>query len=803
MAKFQRPAQSGTPSRDVLGSVYPYLLPLLLFLAITGISRQAVLGFAVIALVLSVGRTPWGNLRGRSGVLTLAVVVYALIYLLSGLWCDFGAYAAQESTKMLAALAAFGLILARSGQGSLCRLFWSLHGVVTAVSLLCIDAGSAQLLSRAFSALMGLLGCSYPLETMGYEEGVRITGIFSNANVSAGLIAFGLLLGLYLYRTAAGEKERAAAAVTLGVEALGFFLSFSMGAMGSFALTCVVYLLCVGRGVRLETFVLMVECVLVTLVCSFGAYAFLGTGSIVPVLLAVVCGVLIWALDRFVGKKLVRAMEGRNRAVAISGGVLAAAVVLYIVLAFNLTGSLHLSADETVERAIYPDAGTYTVSVEGADPQVRIYAQNEAQLMMHTETVLYVGPLSQAEITVEEGTRVVWFQMSCDGEVESVTLSDGTEVPLGYKLLPGFAANRLQGLWANQNFIQRLVFFRDGLKIWQERPLTGWGVGGVEGRLTAVQSFYYESKYIHNQFIQIMDEAGVLGLAAFLFMLGSAIWLLVRRRKDAERGGEFALFAACLTMMIAHSMTEVVWSTQMYQVAVFVLLGAMVVRYHAAGESRRAVRSGACLAALLWAVTVVFSALQVSSMAAAAMFQGVEDQELSRSQFVSKLQTMDRLEVYDDSMYQATAMVNALQLGTTTGRSIANGYAAKLLESGEFNNCYYAAAYYYLPLRDFDGFFEACRTGLAQEASNPGAWNSITRLYIQAGAQLEPEEMEEYLGSVSQLAALLSDFNNTGRMETIQLTEENQAFLYATAAQAGADGQSAYDALQGYFQEYR
>lgn len=46
--------------QDVLGSVYPYLLPLLLFLAITGISRQAVLGFAVVALVLSVGRTPWG-----------------------------------------------------------------------------------------------------------------------------------------------------------------------------------------------------------------------------------------------------------------------------------------------------------------------------------------------------------------------------------------------------------------------------------------------------------------------------------------------------------------------------------------------------------------------------------------------------------------------------------------------------------------------------------------------------------------------------------------------------------------------
>ena len=106
MAKFQRPAQSGTPSRSVLGSVYPYLLPLLLFLAITGTSRQAVVGFVVVALVLSVGRTPWGNLRARSGWVTLAVAAYALVYLLSGLWCDFGAYAAQESTKMLAALAA-------------------------------------------------------------------------------------------------------------------------------------------------------------------------------------------------------------------------------------------------------------------------------------------------------------------------------------------------------------------------------------------------------------------------------------------------------------------------------------------------------------------------------------------------------------------------------------------------------------------------------------------------------------------------------------------------------------------------
>ena len=110
------------------------------------------------------------------------------------------------------------------------------------------------------------------------------------------------------------------------------------------------------------------------------------------------------------------------------------------------------------------------------------------------------------------------------------------------------------------------------------------------------------------------------------------------------------------------------------------------------------------------------------------------------------------------------------------------------------------AAYYYLPLRDFAGFFNACQTGLEQEASNPGAWNSIARLYIQAGAQLEPEEMEAYVDSVVLFAQMLTEFNDSGRMETIQLEEANQAFLDAAVAQADADGQSAYDALQAYFQ---
>ena len=66
----------------------------------------------------------------------------------------------------------------------------------------------------------------------------------------------------------------------------------------------------------------------------------------------------------------------------------------------SVTGGTTLAEGAPLSRAIYPDAGTYTVTVDGADAQVQIYTQNDVQLMMHTNTVLYEGSLSQASFTV-------------------------------------------------------------------------------------------------------------------------------------------------------------------------------------------------------------------------------------------------------------------------------------------------------------------------------------------------------------------------------------------------------------------
>ena len=783
----------GPDSRE---KVFFWLLPLLLFLSITAVSGPIVLVFVAAALVFGLGKSPAALLSQRLSLLTAGVGIYCAVSLCSGLWSHFGSYAGRESVKTLVALAMFLLVLVRVQKSGLRALLWALSGCLAVVGLVCVDGSSWGVITRGFAALMGLLGVPYDPVTMGYEVGVRITGIYSNANVSAGILAFGLIISLYLFQTEEKEKNRLIAALLLGVQALAFFLSFSMGAMGAFALTCVMYLICAGKENRLRLFLLMVECVVVTLVCAFGAYPMLGSSgakALVPVVLALVCGPVIFVLDRFVGRPLSTALAGKGKAVTIAIIALFVLLLGYAVVAMNVTGGTTLKAGSTLSRAVALEAGDYQVQEMTWETQVQveIYSQNEQDLMMHTRTVLYQGDLSQASFTVPEESRVVWFVMSGEGALDRVILSDGTKVPLGYPLLPGFAANRLQALWANQNFIQRLVFFRDGLKLWSQSPIYGWGLGGVEGQLTAVQSFYYETRYIHNQFIQIMDEAGIIGLAAFLFLLGGAIFLLVKNRKE-HRAPLMPMLAACLTMMIAHSLTEVVWSTQMYQTVVFVLFAVLII--HLSRPQQSAARGKTRAAAVgLWGVTVLFALLQAGSFLAAWQFAALPNQNLSQEQMVSKLGFIDTLEVYGDTTYKVNRMANALQTGQT---GVATRCARELVAREEFDSCYYAAAYYYLPLVSLDGYFNAANVALTQEASNVDAWNSIFNLHRQAVNQLSGEEMEVFVAGLCAMGERLEQFNQ-GRMEQITLSEENQAFLDGAfqIRDQGITGDSAFQLL--------
>ncbi len=71
-----------------------------------------------------------------------------------------------------------------------------------------------------------------------------------------------------------------------------------------------------------------------------------------------------------------------------------------------------------------------------------------------------------------------------------------------------------------RNATERMAFFRDAMKMFQERPVLGWGGGGWEEAYRAYQSYLYNSNQVHGYFFQVMVETGVLGLIVVL-----GIWI--------------------------------------------------------------------------------------------------------------------------------------------------------------------------------------------------------------------------------------------------------------------------------------
>lgn len=760
---------------DIREKAWTYLFPVLLFLVITAQSRFFAVVTAALLLVFILGKKPIGRLGENITLLTAAVMLYVFMNFIAGLYSNFGEYAVVESAKAVSASAMFLLVLAMMQKKDVSFILKTHACVCAVISLLCIDASSLSLLTKAYSALMGLLRYNAQTGFMGYETGVRITGIFWNPNVSAGILAFGVLISCYLVLKAKTEKQRGAYSLVLGVNSMGFLLSFSMGAMAAFGVSCLIFLICEDKAQRLHLFLLMLACVFSSVVLSFAAYPFLGKVSVFPLLVSILNGGLIYALERFAVIRLSERFKGKTKYALITAAVLALLVIIYAVLALSISGSAELSAGETLRRAAYLDPGEYSLNLDAAgEASVLVYSQNQAELMMHTNTEIYNGNPSGAVFTVPENSRVTWFVFTSGegAELLNAGLSGGTGLKLGYPLLPDFAANRLQGLFANQNLVQRTVFFEDGIKVFKQSPMFGSGLGAVEGLLTSVQDFYYESVYIHNHFIQILDEMGIVGLILFVFMLVMAVLTLVKG-KTSRTKPLFALLMSCVAMMIFHSVTEVVWSTGMYQTVCYLIFSVIILEY---GESLKLMKkkaAGGISAAAMCLLVVIFGALIGGNLLAAKLISGYEPTE--RTELLKTMKKLDKLDCYEDKFYKSTYIMNAVNSEKFEESNQAAAYAKQLLKTGEYRACTDVAMYYYLPKQLLEPMFEASRTAIAQEASNPDSWNLQMDFYQQSVQYISAGNIKDFIAGVMKTLEYHETFN-AGRMEEIVFTENNQKF---------------------------
>lgn len=717
------------------------------------------------------------QLRAR---ISLPLLVLALMVLMDGistLYSVSGKFALNEYLKVAAAfcLVLLSLALARGEGVQLGRnLAGLLEGFTALVSLISIDLLSTRVLSGGVLWLFKLVSSDY-LNLRGVEVGTRMISLYTNPNVYAGLTGIGVLLTLGMALSVEKGKSRALHLACLVVNSVGFLLAFSMGASAMIALAFLVYLLLEFKNRRAALLLLMIETLLVSAVAVVptAMYALEQWDGIQPIPLA--CLVFSFAvlllLEEFVGKPLSKRLANHGKAMLIIVGAMVALIAAFILLAYNLTGAAALKEGDKLERGIYPEAGQYTLNLQAdGDVTVRIASQNEQETMMHTQTVLYKGDAADAVFTVPEDSQVVYITFTAGEDLtlesaQCVGADDTVKVPLGYKLLPGFVANRLQGLFANENAIQRFVFFEDGLKLFRRSPAVGLGMGSFENGIKSVQPFYYATKYAHNHYIQTMAETGIVGLILFVGQLAlCAVLVLLTRRKGTGHPLTPALGAA-LVFMAGHAAVEVVFSVFCYlpvAFGVFALIGLCCGDAIPTGWMGKKVRGFSLLG--MCAVLLAFFVLLCGNL--------IARRTVEKATSFNTLEYAVRIDRYEWADYAISYVMASPNFpGVYEIQRNALDYAARM-EQLQSNSVHLYLAEYYFKMGETTNAMQSVDRHLEYVSSDSAEWERTVKLLMAYES-----DSDAFRAGVQRLGQSLKEWNEANIGDVV-LGEEYLIFLH-------------------------
>lgn len=102
----------------------------------------------------------------------------------------------------------------------------------------------------------------------------------------------------------------------------------------------------------------------------------------------------------------------------------------------------------------------------------------------------------------------------------------------------------------------RTLAWSDAVRLWSDRPLQGWGLQAGEALFTAVQGapgFSFFRPSVHNSYLQLLLELGLLGAAGMLVLLAVVVGAAARRPLTGMSAGLVALAVAGLAIQVTES----------------------------------------------------------------------------------------------------------------------------------------------------------------------------------------------------------------------------------------------------------
>ena len=759
---------------------HPWLVPVLavVYFLITclmqhGNNKLITLLLILAVLVCVVVRS--GLLARRMPLPALLLGAYVLMDGISTLYAPCGKFALFEFLKVAAA-AAMALLLVGcepERERNTGRCGATVLEVSGALAALCsIDMVSTRWLYNGLLGVTGALGANLSGDAL---QGQRLKTIFANPNVFAGCAGVAILLSLGLAASAENRRERCLHLSCLLCSCTAFVLAVSRGAMGAIAVAFLVYLLLERGQRRAVSFVLMVETLVLSgaaALCTLPAYAEAGqTVQVLPLLAVIAAAAVLCVLDIFVGRPLALRMAQRMKTVNIVLLAALGAVVLLTAAAVSWTGAITLQGGERITRGAYLGEGEYTLHVDADGPvKVTVQTQTQEDAVMNRKQTVYRGEADGAAFTAPADNRSVTFLISADESVHiSAIRYEGTssgELKLKYKLLPEAIAGRIQTLRSEGNVVQRFVYVKDAMQLFRRSPVVGLGMGAFENGIYSVQSYHYETKYVHNHYVQTMVDTGVIGLALWLGLLATSAAAIIRlwRRERTEAQSMAPALGALLLFLMIHAAVEIIFSSGYFlpfgfgALAVINLTCGQTLPLRWAGDKTRR-----------WMVRaeglglVVFVVLLTMNLWAAQLAQRGTYDAAAQAAEVDPYEWADHKLAYVYNASAEEALPENMQ--ETLARYMAN------LEKLNSNAVPKYLAEAYFNLGDVEKGFAMLEKYVDYTSSDPATWDTSFRIVMQ-----HSDDSAAFRQGAAQLRDKLERWNRQN-LGAITLSEDVTAYL--------------------------
>ena len=743
-------------------------------------------GVGVIALLF------FGDEKRLWNLPSLLLPGYAVWSWLTVFWAMSGKFHLREGSKLLIAVFFF-LRVAMHGRFDRAfarRVMGIIAGLSALYAFLSVEAVSTGLTKTLLARLPAV-----DAEKIFFNDS-RLSGIFGNSNIEASVFAVGVLLSVALVCGAEKKGQRVLWTATLSFCAFAFLLVFSMGAIACFIAAVAVYLIFAGKG-RSAALLRMLSAAVPTLVCGFIAFALFNSerSALVLALLLANAGVSV-LLELTVSARLSAVLEQHEK---LAFGVLIAVVLgagVYAVAAMNVTGPYTFGPE--LYRSEQLSAGEHTIQVEADGAvTVRIYTQNAVQMMSSSSTELYNDVAEGTiTITVPEGVKT-FFRLLAEPQVtvRRVLIDGSMELPLRYKLLPGFAAYRVQSFGMNNSTMLREMFWGDAVKLWKLSPIVGSGVGAFETGVTRVQDYPYETRYVHQHYLQILLEDGVAGLALYVGALVTMLLALWKRRKQTPESQYYWLYPALCAEFVMNGL-QMLWDVSMSMIAFLcmtyavygLIVGAWAEPFAekaaAAEENGRKKKTQAKRldpSLLARNIGIGFTVVVVLTLCGNLYATSKANAPAgSTDEFMSNLSAAARLDLYEGNDKKLSYVVASLNEGGEAYRAQADEYAAQLSKVQSNTIPRYLVGYY-LQTGQYDKAIDEAILGATYSASNADTWNSCAALLNEALFQsmltpLLTEDREPLMAKLTAYRDAL-EAHNTGAYVPVGLDETAQAFF--------------------------